>query len=181
MKNSKSLIGALVLATVSFGSSAVMAADISQAPQPVSLTDNSGFFGDAFAMDNSSNTFADRFTFSVTGPDVNLDAIVASISRTTNTGLNISGLSLYDTSNTLIRSGTALRSGTIDVWTVSSNNLTAGNYYLQVNGGMAGTSSGAFGGSVMLAPVPEPGTYGMLLGGLGALGFLARGRKSRQV
>jgi hypothetical protein len=29
----------------------------------------------------------------------------------------------------------------------------------------------------MLAPVPEPETYGMMLAGLGVLGFLARRRK----
>jgi hypothetical protein len=28
-----------------------------------------------------------------------------------------------------------------------------------------------------LAPVPEPATYGMLLGGLGLLGYMARRRK----
>jgi hypothetical protein len=31
----------------------------------------------------------------------------------------------------------------------------------------------------MLAPVPEPETYGMLLGGLGLLGFLARRRRKQ--
>jgi hypothetical protein len=30
----------------------------------------------------------------------------------------------------------------------------------------------------MAAPVPEPETYGMMLAGLGVLGFLARRRKS---
>lgn len=42
------------------------------------------------------------------------------------------------------------------------------------------TGGGSYGGNmnVMMAPVPEPATYGMLLGGLGILAFLARGRRS---
>jgi hypothetical protein len=37
----------------------------------------------------------------------------------------------------------------------------------------------ASGYSVMLAPVPEPASYGMLLGGLGLLGVVARRRRNR--
>ena len=41
------------------------------------------------------------------------------------------------------------------------------------------TKGGSYGGvlNLNLAPVPEPETYGMLLAGLGILGFLARRRK----
>lgn len=45
---------------------------------------------------------------------------------------------------------------------------------------ITGTSSGgAYGGNftVAMAPVPEPATYGMMLGGLGILAMLARRRK----
>jgi hypothetical protein len=38
-------------------------------------------------------------------------------------------------------------------------------------------STGSFAGTVT-ATVPEPETYAMMLAGLGALGFLARRRKS---
>jgi len=47
---------------------------------------------------------------------------------------------------------------------------------------LAGTALGAgagYTGSISISPVPEPTTYGMLLGGLGIMGFLAR-RKSKQ-
>jgi hypothetical protein len=179
MKNTKSLMAAIVLASASLGSSAVLAADISTAPQALNLVDDSAFFGDAFAMNNLSNTFADHFTFAVTGVPSNLDAIVSSISRTANTGLDITGLALYGTSG-LIASGNMLQSGANDVWTLSTDNLALGNYYVQVSGTLVSSTSGAFGGSMMLAPVPEPETYGMMLAGLGVLGFLARRRKSKQ-
>ncbi len=178
----KSLIAAIVLASASFGSSAVMAQDvIGNSPQELNLVDNTAFFGDTFEADNEGNTFADRFTFSIDGDmGMNLDAIISSISRSADVGLDITGLALYGEDDTLITSGTSLQSGDIDIWSISSDNLMAGNYYLQVSGTMVSDTGGSFGGAVMLAPVPEPETYGMMLGGLGVLGFLARRRKAKQ-
>lgn len=178
----KSLIAAIVLATASFGSSAVMAqTTIGNTPQALDLTDNSAFFGDTFAANNNGNSFADRFTFSVTNSvGMNLDAIVSSISRSDDTGLNFTGLALYGPNDTLVTNGTTMSSGAVDVWTITANNLMIGDYYLQVSGNMVGDDAASFGGAVMMVPVPEPETYGMMLGGLGILGFLARRRKATQ-
>jgi hypothetical protein len=178
----KSLIAAMVFATATFGSSAVMAQTvIGDSPQELNLLDNSAFFGDTFAAGNEGNTFADQFTFTVDGTvGVNLDAIISSISRTADVGLDITGLALFGADDTLITEGTSMSDGTIDVWTVSSDNLAAGDYYLRVSGSMVSETGASFGGAVMLAPVPEPETYGMMLGGLGVLGFLARRRKAKQ-
>lgn len=178
----KSLIAAIVLASASFGSSAVMAQEVvGNSPQELELIDNSAFFGDTFAAGNQGNTFADRFTFTVDGTiGMNLDAIISSISRSADTGLDITGLALYGEGDTLISSGSSMMSGEMDVWSISSDNLAAGDYYLQVSGNLVGDTGASFGGAVMLAPVPEPETYGMMLGGLGVLGFLARRRKAKQ-
>jgi hypothetical protein len=121
---------------------------------------------------------------------MNFDAIISSISRTADTGLDISALSLYRVgggtgtggtgADTLVTAGNSLQTGAMDVWTLSSDNLTAGNYYVLVSGNLVSDTSASFGGAVMLspmAPVPEPETYGMMLAGLGVLGFLARRRK----
>ncbi len=178
----KSLIAAIVLASASFGSSAVMAQDvIGDSPQALNLVDNSAFFGDTFAADNEGNTFADQFTFTIDGDiGMNLDAVISSISRSADTGLDITGLALYGEDDVLITNGTSMMSGEIDVWSISADNLAAGNYYLQVSGTLVSDAGASFGGAVMLAPVPEPETYGMMLGGLGVLGFLARRRKAKQ-
>ena len=179
MKKSTSLIAALVFASASLGSSVALADDISTAPQALTLLDGSGYFGDAFAMNNSGDTFADHFTFSVTGVAHDLDAVIASISGSAATGLDLTGLGLYTAGGTLVASGTMMSTGMIDVWTISTDNLALGDYYVQVNGGLVSNTSGSFGGAIMLAPVPEPETYGMMMAGLGVLGFLARRRKQK--
>jgi hypothetical protein len=177
MKNTKSLIAALVFAGASLGSSAVLADDISSAPQALTLLDGSAYFGDAFGLNNSGDTFADHFTFSVAGEPHYLDAIISSIAGSAATGLDITGLGLYTSVGALVTAGTMSSTGVMDVWSISSDGLAVGDYYLQVSGSLVSNTSGSFGGAIMLVPVPEPETYGMLLAGLGVLGFLARRRK----
>ncbi len=178
----KSMIAAIVMATASFGSSAVMAQEtIGNTPQTLEMIDHSAFFGDTFEMNNDGNMFADQFTFSVEGEmGMNFNSIVSSISRSADTGLDITGMALYGSDDTLISEGMSVHTGAMDVWTLSADNLMAGDYYIQVSGTLVSDSAASFGGAVALAPVPEPETYGMMLGGLGILGFLARRRKINQ-
>jgi hypothetical protein len=188
----KSLIAALVFASASMAGSAAFAQTtgggttstvVGNTPQTITLTNGAGFFGDTFAANNMGATFSDKFNFSVASgtstSSTSLDAIISSISSSANTGLAVTGLSLYNTAGTAVATGSMLQSGAVDVWTIHGANLTAGNYYLQVSGNLVGNTAAAFGGAIsMAAPVPEPETYGMMLAGLGVLGFLARRRKA---
>ena len=138
------LLAAVVLAGASLGSTAAQAQVIGNSPQALDLVDDSAFFGDSLEAGNSGATFADRFTFTVDEAlGVNVDAIVGSVSRSADVGLDITGLWIYD------------------------GNVVSGE-------------GASFGGAIMLAPVPEPETYGMMLGGLGILGFLARRRQAKR-
>jgi hypothetical protein len=178
MKIAKSLAAAAVFAAASLGSSAALADDISSGPQGLALLHNTAFFGDSFAMNNNGNTFSDQFVFSITGQPANLDAIVASVADAANLGLDITALSLYGSGGDLIANGSSSMTGAVDVWTISADALATGNYYLQVSGTLVSNAGASFGGSVALNPVPEPETYGMMIAGLGVLGFLARRRKA---
>jgi hypothetical protein len=177
MKKSTSLIAAVVLAAASLGTGVATAAVIVTPDQALNLVGTSAFFGDAFDINNAGNTFSEHFTFSVAGAPVDLDAIVSSISRTAAVGLDITGLALYTAGGARLKLGTAMSSGAIDVWTLTSDNLALGNYYLQVSGTLVSNTSGSFGGAVMLAPVPEAGAYAMMLAGLGVVGFAAMRRR----
>lgn len=179
----RSLIAAVVLAGASsFGSSAVMAQDVvGDSPQALDLVDLTAYFGDSFPADNQGNTFADQFTFTIASTiGHNLDAVVASSSRSGDVGLDITGLALYGADDVLITAGEEVQAGATDLWTLASDNLGVGDYYLQVSGELLSAEGASFGGAVALAPVPEPGTYGMMLGGLGVLGFLAHRRRAKQ-
>jgi hypothetical protein len=180
MKNFKSVIAAAMLASASLGSGAAMAVGVTIPSQEVVLAGSSAFFGNFFDEDQMGNSFDDHFTFSVAGGiPSNFDAIVSSISRTADTGLDVNALNLFTASGTQVATGTSLNTGAIDVWTLKAGSLAAGDYYVQVAGTMVSNSSGAFGGALMLAPVPEPATYGMMLAGLGLIGFMARRRDSK--
>ena len=48
---------------------------------------------------------------------------------------------------------------------------------LTVTGTKYGTGAGVFSGELVMAPVPEPETYALMLGGLGVIGFLAVRRR----
>ena len=175
------LLAAVVLTGASLGSTAAQAQVIGNSPQALDLVDDSAFFGDSLEGGNSGATFADRFTLTVDEAlGVNVDAIVGSVSRSADVGLDITGLWIYDGNDTLVSTGTSLQSGAVDVWTVAGDGLAIGDYYLRVDGNVVSGEGASFGGAIMLAPVPEPETYGMMLGGLGILGFLARRRQAKR-
>lgn len=56
-----------------------------------------------------------------------------------------------------------------------TDQLTAGNYYIRVAGQALGFSP-TYELQIVATPVPEPGTYAMLLAGLAAVGFVAKRR-----
>ena len=176
MKTTKTIISAILFAGATLTAPLVLAADISHAPVPLILLDGTTDYGASFAAGNMGNTFADKFTFSTVGVNF-VDSLVSSISRTAVVGLDITGFALYNSSNTLVSNGTMLGAGSIDLWSLSANNLAQGSYYVKVSGTLVSNTSGSFGANINVTPVPEPESYGMMLAGLGVLGLLARRRK----
>jgi hypothetical protein len=179
MKIAKSLAAAAVLAAASFGSSAAYADDISHGLTGLAVLDGvTAHFGATFEGNNQDNTFSDRFVFSIFGAPSNLDAGVLSFSDTAALGLDITGLSLYSWGGDLIATGSQIQGGNRDIWDLNADSLAVGNYYLQVSGTVVSNQAASFSGQLALNPVPEPETYGMMLAGLGVLGFMARRRKA---
>lgn len=96
-----------------------------------------------------------------------------------NVGVTISGqkLSFDQASSTLNgQTGQAFSFGNLSFFGVEVNGNAP--FVLKL-AGIADTGA-SYTGTYTVSAVPEPATYGMLLGGLAVLGFVARRRKARQ-
>jgi hypothetical protein len=156
----------------------------------VAMDDGLGGFnahvGDTFAAAAAGSTFSAVFTFDVgIGFDAAASVTSSYLDNPVTKDLEIVGLSLYRYDPvTMAVLGTAIAGIDIggagmnapDSWTLSGFGLAGGDYALKVDGRVLGAGGGAFGGDLAIAPVPEPGAWGMLLGGLGGLGGVSIAR-----
>jgi hypothetical protein len=177
MKTLKTTLTALTLAGAALLSQTASATDISKPDTALTFdVDGAAFFGQLFTGHNAGNTFADKYTFSLPGL-TSLSAELFSYSGQAKNGLDITGLDLYTSTGTLVAHGSQLDTGLTDHWTLNSNALAASSYYLLISGSVESNAAGKYSASANITPVPEPETYGMLLGGLALLGVAARRRK----
>lgn len=141
-----------------------------------------GFYS-TFTSDDYQGVFINDFEVDVTTSFDSGASVTANYTSTQD--LRLSSFDLLrlngDGSLTTVASGSNLLPGQkLDLWAFNTTNFAAGTYYLEVKGTVLGTAGGSYGGSINITPtsaVPEPTTYGMLLGGLGLIGFVARRKK----
>jgi len=176
-KTAKRIAGAVVLASSALMAQGAMAADISNPVVALDLSGGSDFFGHAITGNNAANSFSDRYTFTV-GAGASIFADTFSSSGNAKNGLDILDLSLFNADG-LVLKGSQLSTGKTDQWELSSAPLAAGTYFLQVTGTVLSKAAGAYTGSATVSAVPEPATYGMLLGGLGLVGAVAARRQRK--
>lgn len=178
MKIAKRIVSAVAFAGAALAAQGAMAADISQPVTALDLTGGSDYFGHAISYDNVANVFSDRYTFTLTGAS-SIFASAFSSSSTAFNGLDILDLSLFNSSG-LVLKGSQLLTGQTDQWQLSSGTLSAGSYFLQVTGVALSQGAAGYSGGAAVTAVPEPATYGMMLGGLALVGAMAaRRRKSK--
>ena len=114
--------------------------------------------------------FSDVFTFTPLDKSGNMASAEFSIGLNSAAIINFGGATL---------NGVAFTQTGIDRWSLASTLVTAGSLTLTIWGDAS--DGGSYGGDVNVlmaaAPVPEPETYAMLLGGLALLGMATRRRK----
>lgn len=180
MKLAQTLTAALVFSGAALMAQGAAAADVSNPVEILDLGAGEAYFGHQITGNNRGNTFADRYSFTLTGA-TKISADTYSNSGNPRNGLDILGLGLYNAGG-LVLQGTQLSTGATDRWQLELDSLAAGTYYLQVSGLVLSNAAGRYSSSLMVTPlaaVPEPQTYAMLLGGLGVMGA-ALGRRKRQ-
>jgi hypothetical protein len=164
----KSVVATAVLAAASFSASAV--------------TYNLGTLNPAgfdtlvgASLDYAANTtINDTWTFTLLEPSSTSFAAVQTFATTAGRILNFSAV-LNGTNFGAAELGSGSQ-------TLSWNgSLSAGLYSVSITGltGLAGAQYGATVSALPVASVPEPETYGMMLGGLALLGVVAR-RKAKK-
>jgi hypothetical protein len=175
-KYTKSLLMAFVLASSAF---AAHAADFNRSAVALVLKDDmTADFGPVaeFAAGNLGKTFSDTYTFSTTGLG-GADSNVSWVSLDDTTGLQLSHFDLYKVGvASPVLTGTPLPDYD-QLWLISGLNLTAGNYFLKIEGTIKTNDAITYSGNMVLSPVPEADAYAMLMAGLGVVGFVARRRK----
>jgi hypothetical protein len=131
-------------------------------------------FGDT---DLVAGTFTDTFTFTVTPADLAgktdlyfFNRAFSDVQSVSFTGASINGVTVP------VSYGVAA-TGSVPHYSFGSLSptLLSGNLVLTISGIAGGAAS--YAGTINLTTVPEPATYGMMLGGLAMLGFMARRRK----
>lgn len=194
MKIKQLLLASMIAGATLFGSAA-HAAEVGKTATISLEADGTGgyngYFGNAYASADQNNTFIDKFLFVLGNSFDSTSTLTSSyLKSSTVKDLVITSFDLvkYDpTTNAIL--GTYAGSNSLggglnakDGWEFSATGLTAGAYYFQVGGLVNGNGGGSYGTSVSVAvsAVPEAETYGMMIAGLGLLGFIARRKQSKQ-
>lgn len=184
-KSMKSSIRNLIAAAL-LGAASLSA----QANNTVILGDVSPPFTSPYSdvVANTGTQFLDDYTFTLS-PAGSFESVTATIDF--GNFFNIGNLQarLYQgsgpfnsTTNPIEESwGTAMTAGSISSTNVVLQpvSLAASTYTLEIRGTATGSSGGSYAGVLSIVPIPEPGSYALMLAGLALVAGIASRRKLR--
>ena len=122
---------------------------------------------------NVSGSFSDiyNFVFSALGATASGSAVSINISPILS--IENVNVSIFDSANTLIASGPLGSSSVIfDIALIPG-----ASYFYSVTGTAVGQSGGFYSFLASAAPIPEPGTYALMLGGMAVVAFMVKRRR----
>jgi hypothetical protein len=175
---------AAILCMVSLNALADTTQNLTIGPLPTSV-----IYGNSFATAASGTTFFDDYIFTI--PAGNVNSIATSVNLDSILGITNLQARIY--TGSVHQTGTVVPGTLIEAWGTSLNYspsvtiasvflnpadvLSAGTYTLQIKGLVSGLAGGSYSGVLNVAtPVPEPESYGLLIGGLIMMGFVSRKR-----
>jgi hypothetical protein len=134
------------------------------------LKEGDGNWTSNFGTEHSVGNFTDTFTFSYSGVSADATGFVRNV-QTKKSNIDFISATLNGVALDLVN-GT--KYSDIDFTDLPVSGLLT----LVITGKATGDVASYSGTIDVTSAVPEPSTYGMLLGGLGVMGFLARRRKA---
>lgn len=157
---------------------AILFAGAAQAGGPLTLLgspNQTAFFGNSFLA--QASPIVDTWTFTTVNP-VFANGGVISVAFASS-DWDFSSVVLSGPSGVFNFLAAPSSTDASEVWNLSSSALSlAGAYELKVTGSVLTPATvGSYSGNLNLSPIPEPGTYALMLAGLGAMAFVARRRR----
>jgi len=132
-----------------------------------------------FGRDDAVGTFEDTYAFTLPAPGYLISVSASSTAPDANHDLDFSSLTIRDPANVTLANfmGNGGTDANESYW-LPTLFLPAGAYGLVVKG-INSPEQAAYSGdiSIAVAAIPEPGTYMLMLAGLGVMGLIARRRK----
>ena len=131
-----------------------------------------------------SGSFSDTFTFAFSGPAIidvwlNTSASKGQLAsqQIVFTSATLNGMAL-DIDPAWVAGGTVFRTAGLFQAPAEGNFVLTVNGYAGLEGSVGSVISASYSGGINVMPsaVPEPGSYALLLAGLGVVGFVARRR-----
>ena len=144
------------------------------APGPTITVPASGTFGNSFNPARVGN-FTDVYNFMLSGASLaNGSLITLSLSGGNNIDFTCNTCSVLFDSTAFTHS----TSGSLDVFTLDPQSISAGAHTITVNGTIASGPTASYSGTVNFnLPLPEPATWAMMLLGFAGIGMAIRRRQ----
>ena len=131
--------------------------------------------GYSFTGFSNGSSFDDFLSFTVSSSDI-VGALSGTVKKGLGNNITFTQFDIVNAAHTVLVDGSTFGGGKSAFGSLDGT-VGAGTYFLHIAGTNIGSAQ--YSGTLSItSAVPEPETYGMMLAGLGLMGFVARRRKS---